>query len=278
MVVNDRRISGEHASLRWTGEAWQLRDMGSRNGTFVAGRRLDSGERVQLVEGSTFSLGGLDTTWTLVDASPPGPAARAQDTGEWCMGEVSLLVLPDPDTALLTVYQDRQGSWLIDTPEDTRPACSGQAVTVGDRVWVLELPLSLPPTLADELGSAPALETIELVFRVSRDEEHVEIRYVHRGKVTPMPVRVYHYMLLTLARLRVRDQEQGFAEAERGWVDREELCRMLAMDYPKLNVDIYRARREFAAAGLQGGAAIVERRQGSPQVRLGAGHIRIEPL
>ena len=180
------------------------------------------------------------------------------------MGEVNLLVLPDPETALMTVYQNRQGSWLLDTPDDTRPARSGQAVTVGDQAWILELPTSLPPTLVDEPGNTPALDTIELVFRVSRDEEHVEISFVHGGQVTPMPSRVYHYMLLTLARLRLRDQESDFSEAERGWVDREELCRMLAVDYPKLNVDIYRARREFASAGLLGGTAIVERRQGAP--------------
>lgn len=38
--LNDHTVSRAHAQLRHTGEGWQLRDLGSANGTWVNGRRL----------------------------------------------------------------------------------------------------------------------------------------------------------------------------------------------------------------------------------------------
>jgi pSer/pThr/pTyr-binding forkhead associated (FHA) protein len=46
--LEDARISGEHARVSWTGHAWELRDLGSRNGTFVLGRKVPAGGRVAL--------------------------------------------------------------------------------------------------------------------------------------------------------------------------------------------------------------------------------------
>src|SRR5262245_8052373 len=79
--IDDPRASGEHASVRWTGEQWELRDLGSRNGTFVAGRRLWASERVVLVEGLSFTLGSLEGGFTFVDGSPPVAFARHTKSG-----------------------------------------------------------------------------------------------------------------------------------------------------------------------------------------------------
>jgi hypothetical protein len=51
---------------------------------------------------------------------------------------------------------------------------------------------------------------------------------------------------------------------------------MLATDEYRLNVDVCRARKQFAAAGLLGGATIVERRQGTGRMRLGVALFEIE--
>src|SRR5947207_1352311 len=36
-VFDDPRVSGSHARLEWTGRGWTLRDLGSKNGTFITG-------------------------------------------------------------------------------------------------------------------------------------------------------------------------------------------------------------------------------------------------
>jgi pSer/pThr/pTyr-binding forkhead associated (FHA) protein len=35
LQIDAADVSKEHASLRWVGDGWELRDLGSRNGTFV---------------------------------------------------------------------------------------------------------------------------------------------------------------------------------------------------------------------------------------------------
>ena len=42
VAINDRFLSRHHARLRRTGEGWVIEDLGSRNGTFVNGARVDS--------------------------------------------------------------------------------------------------------------------------------------------------------------------------------------------------------------------------------------------
>ena len=38
LVLEDRRVSKRHARLRWTGDSWEVEDLGSKNGTTVNGR------------------------------------------------------------------------------------------------------------------------------------------------------------------------------------------------------------------------------------------------
>ncbi len=38
--IKDDSVSERHALISWTGSAWQLRDVGSSNGTRVNGRKL----------------------------------------------------------------------------------------------------------------------------------------------------------------------------------------------------------------------------------------------
>jgi hypothetical protein len=111
---------------------------------------------------------------------------------------------------------------------------------------------------------------------VSRDEEHVEVTLLHDGRRIPLAPRTFHYLLLTLGRLRARDA--ALSPGERGWVERDELCRMLAVDQLKLNTDICRLRKQIAETGVVGGAGIVARRAGSGQLRLGIEKIEIASL
>jgi two-component system response regulator AtoC len=55
-AVDDGAISRRHAALR-VGATVQVEDLGSTNGTWLRGRRLEVGERVDLLPGDVFSLG-----------------------------------------------------------------------------------------------------------------------------------------------------------------------------------------------------------------------------
>lgn len=55
VVLDDQFASNEHARLTFRGRSWHLEDLGSTNGTFVHGERIEG--PVALVFGDEFSVG-----------------------------------------------------------------------------------------------------------------------------------------------------------------------------------------------------------------------------
>ena len=51
------RCSSEHAAITWSKGRWNVRDLGSSNGTKINGRTLFPGDRVQLSTGSRVQFG-----------------------------------------------------------------------------------------------------------------------------------------------------------------------------------------------------------------------------
>jgi hypothetical protein len=272
--LDNPRISGEHASLHWVSDRWELRDLGSRNGTFVEGRRLSAGERMALERGATFTL-GTDDAFTLADDGPPVASARHAKTGALRVASGGLLVLPDEERPEVSFFEDANGVWVVEDGDGTRPVADRDIVIADGEGWILDLPSAAPATV-EASAYLPTLESISLRFAVSRDEEHVELTVEHAGKTTVLPSRSHYYLLLTLARARLADQTSS--PAERGWVDRELLCQMLATDARKLNVDVFRVRRQLASLGIHGAAGIVARRPGTGQLRLGTDRIEVAKL
>lgn len=60
-----------------------------------------------------------------------------------------------------------------------------------------------------------------------------------------------------------------------GWIPRDRLLRLLGTTPEALNVDIHRARRQFASIGLKDAANIIERRREAAEIRLGTSCVAI---
>jgi hypothetical protein len=245
--LKDRAVSGEHATLAWNGEHWTLRDLGSRNGTFIGEDRLEPGGSRQGQVGMRLGFGSSASGFEVVDAG--SPSAVAAD---------GLLALPSPESPELVVYQDGRGAWVVEQDDTVREVVDGETIAVGGRVWRLHVPAALEGTATVDAG--PSLDTVRIRFAVSRDEEHVELSILHRGKKNTLEAREHGYILLTRARARLEDADQPLAE--QGWLDRERLLKMLGMDANAMNVGIYRARGQLSASGLDGAAGVVEVRRG----------------
>ena len=90
-----------------------------------------------------------------------------------------------------------------------------------------------------------------------------------------MANRAYHEMLLVLAEERIAAMSQALPEAEQGWLHTDELCRRVAGDISKVNVDVFRARQQFDQLGVVESHRIVERRPLTRQLRLGTPAVTI---
>jgi predicted component of type VI protein secretion system len=78
LVVLAASVSREHAELRKTDAGWQVRDLGSRNGTFVDGARCQG--RVPLPARAVLKVGDV-AMWFLADAVHEPVQAPAMETG-----------------------------------------------------------------------------------------------------------------------------------------------------------------------------------------------------
>ena len=71
--VIDREVSKEHAVIERSGEEWQLRDLGSSNGTFVNGRKV---VQLKLRDGDELTLGTSRFEFRLGPANGVPPPSR----------------------------------------------------------------------------------------------------------------------------------------------------------------------------------------------------------
>lgn len=258
--IDERYASAEHAKLAWSSTRWVLRDLGSKNGTYVDGRRLDPGTGQNLEVGAKIGFGEPDDGWALEDAARPGALAIDLATGTIYAAQGDLLLLPDEQSPELTIYPTSEGSqWTVERADGTTAEVPDLGVvTAGGRSFRIELPVMSEAT--PMLGASLSLESVWIRMIVSADEEKVELRLHHHGKEIRLEPREHNYLLLTLARLRKKDA--ALPASERGWRTVEEIAKMLRIDANGINVATHRARRELAAAGLEGSARIVESTSG----------------
>ena len=253
-------VSSEHASMRWTTSGWQLRDLGSRNGTWVEGRRLEPGLGIKLIQGMRVGFGQREASFELVDAGPPEPRASAQ--GGEVFGEDGLLLLPSAEQPLACVHEGDHGLWVLEEGDHEEIVRDGQIVSVGGSSFELEL-----PTLLEETGDARVVSTApRLELRVSQDEEHIEVDLCRAESRHELGHRAFSELLLLLARKRLEDGAAGAVEAEQGWVYADELAQGLGLDRCQFNMAVFRARQ--AVKRLELGVELFERRRGSGQLRL----------
>jgi hypothetical protein len=270
--------SNEHATLTWDGVQWQLKDLASLNGTSVNGESL-SGQPWPLTVGDVVVFGDPGETWRWLDGDPPTACALAED-GQRLESRDGLLLLPNEMDPMASLFA-REARWELDRGSSTLVVVDGDVVEVGSRQFRLVL-----PTL-DPVGDATRvlkprlarLASARLLFKVSSDEERVDVA-VGRGELlSSLSTRSFHYMLLTLARAKLSDRENGVPVEDAGWLYTEKLASGLMTTSEKLNVDVHRARRLVAKLGwFEDPDALIERRGDTAQLRLGVTQLEIVRL
>lgn len=124
-----RTVSGRHARFFFDDDKWFVEDAGSRNGTYIGARKLDSGARQAIAVGDVIGLGLTGTQLsvreavgkvfaaTMLESAPapqgagggPGPTARSQATRagihDMGAGEALRIVLRGVQSGTRTIGQ-----------------------------------------------------------------------------------------------------------------------------------------------------------------------------
>ncbi|MDP2313046.1 MAG: FHA domain-containing protein [Pseudomonadota bacterium] len=279
VCVDDRQVSGEHASIRWSEGAWQVRDLGSRNGTFLDDVQLEPGMSRVLTVGATLRLGAQFVARVL-DVGPPGPSASREGDARLAHAMDGLLVLPGAEDPRALVFEEAGGAWTIEIDGDPTPAQDGQTIALGAETWRILLPIGprtegVPPTW--DVAAKPQIESLALTFRPSADEEQVDILLGWPGGLAPLSPRTHQFVMLQLARARQQDHDAGVSRGEAGWRYTDELQRAMRLEPATLNLYLFRAREQLAQAGVDGAARLFERRRLSGQIRLGVEKVTVLP-
>ena len=282
VVLDDACVSQFHASIAWTSPGiWELRDLGSSNGTFLDGVRLHAGDRRALSANSRVSFGVDAPQWEVVEIGRPFPEARDVASGERHLGTAHMLSLPVSAEESVDVFEESRGSWVIEVAGVVRDVRHGEVIDVDGRRYKVSLPLPIPVT-EDVPGRASAdpvespLGATTFTFLVSSDRDSVELRVEWNGKRVTTH-KAYVRALLALAEARQRDERAGGRSPhDQGWVYADELCTTASYEsLNRLNVEVHRARAELAREGIPAAPAIVQRRRGTGQMRLGTNRVEI---
>ncbi|MCA9542294.1 MAG: FHA domain-containing protein, partial [Myxococcales bacterium] len=249
----------------------ELLDM-SRNGTWVDGQPVGAGQRRIIRRGNLVSFGTADDPWLVVDDTPPD-AFAVRDDGHLVNARQGMLQLPDDQKPELSIYARRHGGWVMERDGAIGDVEDQAHLYAGGARWKLHLPpLDRTEVLSHE---PPSVRNLGLRFEVSRDEEHVEITILTSRAPIVLQSRAHGYLLLTLARRRQEDAHAGVPDAERGWIHRDDLLRMLGIESNQLHTLVHRARGQFAQEDIQDARDLLELRPDSGQWRLGVDRISI---
>lgn len=264
-------VSTTHALIRWNGEQWGIRDLGSTNGTYVNGQRVAVGELVPLMRGAIVWFGDREESWQLVDDSGPSVAAIPLDGGEPCVLEDGLIGIPSRAEPAATIHAEA-GQWFLETSDTKVRLEPGQLFRAARREWRFECPRGAASTVASAERPSSLRDSL-LVLDVSPDEEHAAVTLKMPDRTRELGERACFYLLVVLARRRIEDQRNS--AAEHGWVDTHTLMKLMPeyTSYAHLNVDIFRVRGLLSQAGIHDASSIIERRRG--QLRLGTDRFEI---
>jgi hypothetical protein len=267
LAIEASFVSAAHALIRWNGQFWEVRDLGSTNGTYVQGGRIAVGEAVRLKAGSEVVFGEPTETWRLIDDRGPTAVAIPLDGGEPSFLTSGTIAIPTPNEPLATIFgEGGSDRWLLEIDDAKTPIQPGQQFVVAGRAWRFECPSDAVSTRAS--GPLPRrLEEVSLVFEISSDEEHVSLRVEVQQAIQQLGQRASFYLALVLLRQRLAESRAGLAEP--GWVEVDTILKMIPdyTSYSHLNVEIYRLRRLLFDAGIEDAARVIERRRG--QIRFG---------
>lgn len=178
----------------------------------------------------------------------------------------------------MTLHEAPDGTWRVERDGTVEPVVNLAVLSVGEQDWRFYLPVAVGLTVDARSPKLRLVSELRLRFRVSLDEEHIELIARSGDETFDLGARAFNCVLLALARGRMEDRREGrLAEPAQGWMRKEDVLREAGVSEALLNLHVYNARQEFARLGVSDPVEIVDRsRKG--KLRLGVTEVEEERI
>ena len=276
-LLTDPNVSRLHAWVFWGGDEWFLQDS-STNGTFVNNVRVKPGAKVSLRADDKINFGNKNgDAWVLLNVEAPKTMLLATDESLSDIVLDNIVALPSEDNPEITIYFTPEGRWVCESKLGVTCLKNGDSVGINGSIWrFVEAEPALETVLAEVEGSvSESLSNVQAIFNVSQDEEHVSLKVIVNDYELDLKQRIHHYLMLVLARKRLKDIKEGFQCEEQGWIDKDELDQLVGLNETHINIQVYRFRKQIIKA-LPSHLVlpqIIESRRGA--IRFAPGFIKI---
>lgn len=268
-VIPCPEVSKIHALARWNVCRWEIQDQ-SRNGSMMNGMRLPHGQWLPLANSAELVLGAcLAAQWQVMDLEPPTNCLLPQDGGAVIALHPDGTLVPDRTSPQLHIHC-HASDWIAEGADGDVVLIDGELLLCDQRSWEVVLCPDQTRTIHAPHAGVPGIGIeVALRFDLSQDEEHAQLTIALETGEIDLGERTHHYLLATLARLRLQDAQRNLPTHSQGWIATTKLARMLGVDASHLNIQIFRARQQFAHAAPPelSSIALIERRRG--ELRLG---------
>jgi hypothetical protein len=221
------------------------------------------------------AFGHPEEEWELADDSMPDVMLVNVDTGEQRLFCEAIVGIPSDANPIGTILPSAEGGFRLETQDaPPRNLVNGASFLVDGLLYRFCCPDCVRGTVTTNAQSHS--NSIRLEFRVSADEEFVELSYIEKGEVYPLGARSHNHLLLTLARARLRDSQEATPARSCGWVYKEDL--VAGCESPqRVDNDVFRIRQHLGKYDPNLAIEIIERRTRTRQLRLGIADFEILP-
>jgi hypothetical protein len=253
--------SRNHATIAWDGEGWQVKDI-SLNGTYINTIRMPKGQYQPIRLGDEIYFGSSNhTVWEISDLAPPITGLVPMDQGLAFIPLFDIAILPIEQPEVI-IYLSEQSQWVSEIFGKTRILVAGDVVGNSQQRW--QFVEGRPSTATTGSDLSPPPNDIKFYFSVSQNEEHVSLSLFVDNKNIDMGKRNNHYLLLLLARQRLKDSENGVRSSEQGWIDKNILINMTGIVEQHINIQLHRFRKRVSSITPHSTTLhqIIERRPG----------------
>lgn len=249
-LLENPDASQSHATINWHGQGWTITDH-SRNGTLINDVVIAPHTAIALAVGQILRFGtDAPQSFKVLDLDAPCPMLLplGHENGSMC-GAIALHsrhCLPNEAVPQAVIRQADDGQWLWQDGHGSMVLEDGDTLHVADQDW-----LFFNKQMPDNATTMPSPAKPDRIdtqfnFKVSQNEEHVQLAVLNHDTRIDLGERSHHYGLLTLARKRLLDAQQGFDALSQGWIRTDSFAAMLGVEEKHANMLLHRARQQLA--------------------------------